>query len=155
CEAPPKGLLIADVVRQMHGLIQSGKLRAWGVLNWDMVQIGEAYRVAEAEELTSPCAAELAYSVLNRLPIETDETEMMFREANMRIVASYSLYGGLLSGKYNSAEAIQGRFKEQDIDKLKAQGLLERVQKFVRIAHELDCTPPQLALAYCLQNDLV
>lgn len=76
----------------------------------------------------------------------------MFRAANMTIVASYSLYGGLLSGKYNAEEAIKGRFKRQEIQALYEKGLLNQVNQLIGVAQELSCTPAQLALAYCLKN---
>lgn len=155
CETPPAGLSIRQMVQDVNDLIKSGKLRAWGVLNWSVEQIAEAHRVVVAEGLTPPCAAQLPYSLLHRLPIETDEARKVFRDANVSIVASYSLYGGLLSGKYSSEEKIRGRFQEQEIEEMNARGLVERVNRVTRIAEELGCSPAQLALAYCLENELV
>lgn len=155
CELPPPELSIPELVKQVDGLIRSGKLRAWGVLNWSTAQIAEAHRIATTRGMTPPCAAQLAYSVLNRFPVEEESSQQIFRSAGIGIVASYSLYGGLLSGKYNSAEAMKGRFKPEEIETMQANGMLEQVKKFVRIAQELNCTPSQLALAYCLKNELV
>ncbi|MGH8565336.1 MAG: hypothetical protein ACREXW_15105 [Gammaproteobacteria bacterium] len=67
--------------------------------------------------------------MLNHFPIEQEETQEVFRATNMSIVASYSLYGGLLSGKYNSEEAIKGRFKIQEIQALHEKGLLNQVNQ--------------------------
>lgn len=155
CETPPAGLSIRQMVQDVNDLIKSGKLRAWGVLNWSVEQIAEAHRVAVADGLTPPCAAQLSYSLLRRYPIETDEARKVFRDANVSIVASYSLYGGLLSGKYSSEEKIRGRFQEQEIEEMNARGLVERVNRVTRIAEALGCSPAQLALAYCLENKLV
>jgi aryl-alcohol dehydrogenase-like predicted oxidoreductase len=68
-------------------------------------------------------------------------------------VASYSLHGGLLSGKYNQHEAVlKGRFGPEEVAKMRQQGLLHKVDRVISIAQEVGCTPAQLALAYCLQN---
>jgi L-glyceraldehyde 3-phosphate reductase len=42
---PPDGLPVADLVAAVNGLIESGKARAWGLLNWPTDQIDEAARV--------------------------------------------------------------------------------------------------------------
>ncbi len=152
CETQPASLPMIEMVKQLDALIKTGKLRAWGVLNWDITRIEEAHQAAMAEGLTPPCAVQFAYSLLNRFPIEQEETQEVLRAANMSIVASYSLYGGLLSGKYNSEEAIKGRFKRQGMQALHDKGLLNQVNQVIRLAQELGCTPAQLALAYCLKN---
>ncbi|MGH8565335.1 MAG: aldo/keto reductase [Gammaproteobacteria bacterium] len=37
-----------DMVKQLDELVKTGKLRAWGVLNWDITRIEEAHRAAMA-----------------------------------------------------------------------------------------------------------
>ncbi|HEX6383827.1 MAG TPA: aldo/keto reductase [Anaerolineae bacterium] len=51
CERPPASLPVAEMVRQMDALIKTGKLRYWGILNWSVAQIEEAWQVATAEGL--------------------------------------------------------------------------------------------------------
>jgi aryl-alcohol dehydrogenase-like predicted oxidoreductase len=145
---------VAEVVRQMDALIKTGKLRHWGILNWSPGQIREAWQVAVAEGLKPPCAAQLSYSLLDRSPVEDEETRQILGVAGVAIVASYSLYGGLLTGKYNR-DAAAGRFGAKDIEKMRQKGLLQRVDKYIGLAQELGCTPAQLALAYCLKNEQV
>jgi len=70
------------------------------------------------------------------------------------IVASYSLHGGLLTGKYNQA-GDNGRFSPDDIEAMRQKAMLEKVGKVIAVAQEVDCTPAQLALAYCLKNPQV
>ena len=95
------------------------------------------------------------YSLLHRSPVEDAQTIELFQTANIGVIASYSLYGGLLSGKYNTAESMQGRFKPEEIESMRQKGLVDKVAQFVHIAQELGCTPAQLALAYCLKNEQV
>ncbi len=156
CVPPPASLPVAEMVKQMDDLIKTGKLRYWGILNWSVEQIEEACRVATIEGLTSPCAAQLSYSLLNKSPVEDETTRKIFSATGIGIVASYCLYGGLLSGKYNQLEmAIKGRFKEKEIESMRQKDLLNKVNRVINIAQEVGCTPAQLALAYCLQNHQV
>ncbi|HUM70535.1 MAG TPA: aldo/keto reductase [Chloroflexota bacterium] len=156
CASPPAALPVADMVRQMDALIKTGKLRYWGVLNWPLTQIEEAWQVATSEGLAAPCAAQLAYSLLQRLPVEDEVTKELFHKAGIGIVASYSLYGGLLTGKYNqTAGEGHGRFHQEAIESMRQKQLLAKVDALIALAAEVGCTPAQLALAYCLANEQV
>jgi aryl-alcohol dehydrogenase-like predicted oxidoreductase len=98
----------------------------------------------------------IRYSLLETSPVEDEPTKKIFSTAGIGIVASYCLYGGLLSGKYNQSEAaIKGRFGEKEVESMRQKGLLEKVNRLISLAQELGCTPAQLALAYCLQNNQV
>ena len=155
CADRPAGLPLADMIRELDRLIATGKLRGWGVLNWSAEKIEEAVRVARSNGLRPPTAAQLAYSVLTPSPVEDADMVRVCRDANIGIVASYSLNGGLLTGKYRSAGAsLGGRLADQLHDP-RVQPLLPKVEPFLRIAGNIGCTPSQLALAYCLKNPLV
>jgi aryl-alcohol dehydrogenase-like predicted oxidoreductase len=154
CVPPPAGLSVTEMVRQMDALIQTGKLRHWGILNWSPAQIEEAWQTAQREGLASPCAAQLAYSLLSRSPAEDAAARQLFDTAEIGIVASYSLHGGLLTGKYNRQEA-NGRFSPDTINKMQEKGMLAQVEPVIALARQIGCTPAQLALAYCLKNEQV
>ncbi|MFZ0544590.1 MAG: aldo/keto reductase [Candidatus Promineifilaceae bacterium] len=155
CVRPPEGLSVAEMVRQMDALIKTGKLRQWGILNWSVGEIEEAWQVAVDENLMPPCAAQLAYSLLNRSEVEGAGTQKLFEKMGVGIVASYSLYGGLLTGKYQEMGEENGRFSAEDIEKMRQRSLLKKVGRVVAIAKEVGCSPAQLALGYCLKNPQV
>ncbi len=149
CEKPPESLPMVDLVTALDRVIATGKLRAWGVLNWSAEMIEEAVHVAKTHGLRPPTAAQLAYSVLTRSPVEDERMRHICRAAGIGIVSSYSLCGGLLSGKYRGAGS--GRLSSHLGDP-RLQALLPKVDPFVRIAEEVGCLPSQLAIAYCLKN---
>lgn len=156
CVPPPPSLPVAEMVRQMDTLIKTGKLRHWGILNWSAAQIEAAWRLALAEQLAPPCAAQLAYSVLDPSPAEDKKLRQIFNTAEICVVASYALHGGLLSGKYNQDQAaIAGRFGAEAVASMQQKGLVAKVSQVIELAQELGCTPAQLALAYCLKNEQV
>jgi aryl-alcohol dehydrogenase-like predicted oxidoreductase len=149
CAELPASLRLADMIREIAAVIASGKLRAWGVLNWSPQQIAKAVEVARANGWPPPSGAQLAYSVVARSPVE-DERMSSICDAGVGIVASYSLQGGLLSGKYQAGGAA-GRLAGALADP-HVQSLLPKVGPFTAIARDLGCTPSQLAFAYCLKN---
>jgi aryl-alcohol dehydrogenase-like predicted oxidoreductase len=150
CDARPASLPLLDMIVELDRLITSGKLRAWGVLNWPVDAIAEAVREARTHGLRPPSAAQLAYSVLTPSPVEDAGAHDVFHDGGVGVVASYSLYGGLLSGKYRSGVS-EGRLAGQ-LANPAVQAMLPKVDAFVRIADDVGCTPSQLALAYCLRN---
>jgi len=153
CDVRPASLPLVEMIGTLDRLITSGKLRAWGVLNWTAESIDEAIRQANANGLRPPAAAQLAYSALTRSPVEDTAAHEAF-ERGVGVVASYSLLGGLLSGKYNSGAAAEGRLAGE-LASPRVQPLLPRIDAFLTVARELRCTPSQLAIAYCLKNPQV
>lgn len=156
CAPPPASLPVAEMVEQMDELIATGKLRYWGILNWSLPQIEEAWQVATKRGLAAPCAAQLAYSLLNTSLVEDEQTRELFAKAGIGVVASYSLYGGLLTGKYNQPKMSErGRFDAEALESIHQKSLLKKVERVISLAREAGCTPAQLAIAYCLKNDRV
>jgi aryl-alcohol dehydrogenase-like predicted oxidoreductase len=142
----PDELEVADVVRTVDGLIASGKVRAWGVGNWSADEIAEARRVARDEGLSAPCAAQLPYSLLNRVWVEE-------RDDDTPVVASAVLAAGILTGKYATPDA-DGRAADR-LDRPEAQAALDAAERLRELAGQLDTTPAALAIAFCLANPRV
>ena len=68
-EKPPDGLSVDEVVHQAGALIESGKLRAWGLLNWPADLLAEAGRSADRQNVAMPAAVQLPYSLVRRSPV--------------------------------------------------------------------------------------
>lgn len=153
CDKRPDSLPLVEMIGQLDRLISTGKLRAWGVLNWSAADIQEARDTASANGLRPPTGAQLAYSVLHRAHVEDEATQRACGDT-VGIVASYSLQGGLLTGKYRGGSAAGGRLTEW-LEKPELQRMLPRVDAFAGIAGRLGCPPSQLAMAYCLRNPQV
>ncbi len=151
CAKPPASVSMATLVSELDRIIATGKLRAWGVLNWSAAMIEEAVAVARANGWRLPTAAQLAYSAISRSPVEDAPMVHVCNDAGIGIVASYSLHGGLLSGKYRGSDASSGRLASELTDP-RLLPLLPKVEPFVGLASRVGCTPAQLAVAYCLEN---
>src|SRR5260370_2267955 len=97
-ERPPPGLGMEEIVHDIVALIDAGKLRAWGVLNWSPDLIASAASEAVAQGVRPPCAAQLAYSLVHRSPVEDDAMTDALDAAAASVVASFTLDGGALTG---------------------------------------------------------
>ena len=157
-EHPPDGLPVAGVVEAVGGLIAAGKARAWGVLNWEPEQIAEAARIAAAEGVPAPCAAQLPYSLAYPHVVEDAAMGASLAEAEMSVVASFVLAGGALTGKYTGGDATTGRLADQpdaQRDSELWQAAYRAGERLREAASELGTTPSRLALAFALANPLV
>src|SRR3954469_17722500 len=103
-EKPPEGLTVDEVVAQVGALVASGKLRGWGLLNWSAGDLAEAARSAAREGVPMPAAVQLPYSLVRRSPVEDAETSDALEASGASIVASATLAGGALTGKYATAD---------------------------------------------------
>jgi len=153
-ERPPAGLEVADVVGAVTDLVVAGKARAWGVLNWSTQQIAEAVRVARAEQLPLPCAAQLPYSVVLRSPVEDAPMSVALADADACVVASWALAGGALTGKYAAGPAAGGRISGE-LDRPAVVPAVRAAHALGELAERMDTTAPALALAFTLANPRV
>jgi aryl-alcohol dehydrogenase-like predicted oxidoreductase len=150
---PPDGLEVASVVRANAGLIASGKLRAWGVLNWPPESIAEAARVACAEGLPAPSAAQLRYSLVDRCKVGNPSMAAALAASGASVVASASLAFGALSGKYATG-AADGRIVDE-LDDPKWAAALAAAAPLGELAARLGVAPSALAYAFALTGPAV
>ena len=149
---PPDGLPLAELVGLIGELLASGKLRAWGVLNWEPELVAEATRLAPTAGVAQPCAAQLPYSLASPEHVESPAVVDALGLAGAGVVASFVLAGGALSGKY--AAGGTGRLTEAADHPSRRRSL--RVGELLRMrADELGTTPSRLALTFALANPRV
>ena len=146
---PPDGLPLAELVGLVAELLASGKLRAWGVLNWEPELVAEASRLASAAGIAQPCAAQLPYSLSYPEHVENPATADALGLAGAAVVAASVLAGGALSGKYRAGGT--GRLTGTPDNPFRERSL--RVGELLRSrADELGTTPSRLAIAFALAN---
>jgi L-glyceraldehyde 3-phosphate reductase len=152
-ERPPEGLVMRELVEAVGGLITAGKARAWGVLNWNAAQIMDATEAAAELGAPPPCAAQLAYSLVSRMPVEDPDVVYALQAAGASVVASYVLAGGTLTGKYADPE-VGGRMAGARDDPA-WQPAFSAGEELRRLAGELGRSPASLAFAFALANPAV
>jgi aryl-alcohol dehydrogenase-like predicted oxidoreductase len=152
-ERPPEGLGMEEIVHDIGALIDAGKLRAWGVLNWTPELLAEAVRVAAAQGVEPPCAAQLAYSLVRRLPVEDAQMAEALDAAGTSVVASFTLDGGALTGKY-AVPGAAGRLTEHPNDEFHRAAMRAAVD-LRTVAARHGTRPAPMAIAFALLNPRV
>jgi aryl-alcohol dehydrogenase-like predicted oxidoreductase len=149
---PSEGLAIDELVRQVGELITAGKARAWAMVNWEAEPFLEASKAAHEQGVQQPCAAQLPYSLVRTDWVESPEMTKALEASGAGVVASYSLLGGVLTGKYDAGES--GRWR----DELEGPALapaLEIGRRVRELAADTGRSPAALAIAFALANPRV
>ena len=149
---PPDDLPIAEMVAAVAGLIDSGKARAWGIVNWEAAPFGEAVRAADAQHVPPPCAVQLPYSLVRREWVESDAMSAALNASGAGVVASFVMAGGVLTGKYDAGETGRAAAELDDPRYAAARATGARLRA---LADEQATTPAALAIAFALANPAV
>ncbi len=152
CDPPPPDLPMADVVGLVAELVTSGRVRAWGIVNWQAARVAEAGRIARELGVPAPCAAQLPYSLVSRAWVEDPAMGEALALCDARVVASYTLAGGILSGKY--AAGAGGRMAGE-VGEPRWRAAVDAAVELRALAAELDATPAVLAVAFAFLNPAV
>ena len=95
---PDEKTPLGESIEAFSKLIQAGKVRHWGLSNFDVDQVREVMAGCEEGGWPRPVVHQPSYSLLNR-GIEKDLLPLC-REEGISVVPYQVLQGGLLTGKY-------------------------------------------------------
>ena len=144
-DGPP----IREQVEGMAKLIESGKIRHYGLSNETAWGVCEFQRAARELGVPGPVTIQNSYSLVSR-NVDNDLAEALFRE-HMSLLAYSPLAGGMLSGKYLGGEKpARSRFTLFDGlgIRFRKPMVSEAVAAYVELARQRGMTPVQLALGY-------
>lgn len=132
---------ISETMEAVETLIQQGKIRAFGVSNYNVSQIQEAQKTVQI------ASNQVAYSMLNK-SIETDLLPFTIAE-NIGIIAYSPMERGLLTGKYFT----DGKLKENDhrngyFGKFDLQQVKTLVEELSSLANSKHISISQLVLRW-------
>jgi len=149
---PPDGLPIPDMVGAVADLIESGKARAWGIVNWDARPFAEATKAAADQGVPPPCAAQLPYSLVRRDWVESGEMTTALKASGAGVVASFVMAGGVLTGKYDAGQTGRAAF---ELDDPRFAAAREKGRQLRGLAESISSSPAALAVAFALANPAV
>ena len=134
---PPATMPMAELVEQVGGLLRSGRARAWGTGMWSGAQHLEALEVCAAAGVPSPCAAQMATSLLHHRGVDDPDMQEAFARGPVSLVASYVLAGGALTGRVSDRGEHTGH---------------QVVARVVALAQEWGVPPAHVAFAYAFSQ---
>jgi aryl-alcohol dehydrogenase-like predicted oxidoreductase len=151
--ALPDGVGVEDAVGMITGLIRAGAARAWGTFFWSPEQMERAWQVAEREGVPGPVATQPAYSLVHREIVDDPAMRRLAADRGVAIVASYTLAGGILTGKYDTDPGA-GRAAGM-IDQPQWAAAVAAGRELAALARDIDADPASLAMAFALLDPSV
>jgi aryl-alcohol dehydrogenase-like predicted oxidoreductase len=147
-EVPPEGVPLEDAVGMIAGLIAAGTARAWGTLNWTPEQMEQAARIAAREGVPGTTATQPPFSLVRREIVQDPAMRRLAADRGVAIVASYTLAGGVLTGKYDAdpgAGRAAGTLGQPRVAPAVAAG-----RDLAVLAADIGADPAGLAMAFAL-----
>lgn len=143
-----------EILAALNDLIQSGKLRYFGISDAPAWKVAHAHVLAQFHDWASFIGLQIEYSLAARL----FETELIpiARGMGLGVVSHSPLNGGLISGKYTRKNigTLKPGHAPWFVQHPEEQHL-EIVDALIRIAGELDTTTARVALAWVLARPAV
>ena len=143
----PDDLPVAVAVEQIAGVLATGRVSAWGVVNWSAAALAEAGREAQRQSIPPPCAVQLPYSLVRLDWVQDPAMEAALQSTGASLIPSATLAGGALSGKYGHGGA--GRLSGE-LQAPRWRQALELGDALRQLAERLQTTPATLAISFTL-----
>ncbi|XP_029932237.1 voltage-gated potassium channel subunit beta-3-like isoform X2 [Myripristis murdjan] len=148
-----------EVVRAMTFVIEQGMAMYWGTSRWNAMEIMEAYSVARQFNLVPPVCEQAEYHYFQRDKVELHLPEL-YHKIGVGAMTWSPLACGLLTGKYNdgvpesSRAAMKGyAWLKERLCSDEGKKQLAKIKELHLVADRLNCTPAQLAIAWCLRSE--
>lgn len=156
CHRPDDETPVAETVWAMDTLIRQGKVLYWGTSEWPAERIREAHEVAGRHHLHAPSMEQPQYNLLHRERVER-EYAPLYDEFGMGTTIWSPLASGLLTGKYAEGVPEGSRASQPGYEWLREQMMDNKAQhaavaRLLSVAADLDMSPAQMAIAWCLKN---
>jgi aryl-alcohol dehydrogenase-like predicted oxidoreductase len=145
---PPESMSLDQMAHDVVDLITTGRARAWAIVNWPGDKLLELSQIATRDGLPQPCAAQLPYSLVRRDWVEGADMQAALAASGAPVVASYSLAGGVLTGKY-AADPQAGR-AAGSLDQAMYASAASAAGRLGDLARRLDTKSATLAVAFAL-----
>ncbi len=144
----PDEVSVPVAVEEIAKTLATGRVRAWGVVNWSARALQEGVSEAARLGISPPCAAQLPYSLVRTEWVEDPAMTAALDAGGTSLVPSAALAGGVLTGKY-AAAGTPGRLVAE-LDDPRLQAGLRVGAELVPLAQRLGTTPATLAVAFTL-----
>ncbi len=147
---------IRESLQAMSGLIESGKVGAYGISNYAAWQIADMLAVCEREGFPKPVITQNVYNLITR-SIEPELLPFLERHP-MGLTVYNPIAAGLLTGKHKRGGALEGtRLADNETyrNRYWSEANLVTVEKLSKVAEKGGMTLLELAMKWCLANPKV
>lgn len=147
---------LEETLRTLDDMVRSGKVRYIGCSNYAAWELMKALGVSERLGLNKYVSNQVCYSLADRTPER--ELVPLCEDQGIGMIPYYPLAGGILTGKYTSADAPppgSRADKDPNFNRFIHEDALELGRQVSRFAAELGCTPGALSLAWLMHQPVV
>jgi len=141
-----------DILRTLKELLDSGKIKAYGLSNETTFGVCQFVRGADALGMPRPVSIQNSFSLMHR-SFETELAEACApKNFNIGLLPWSVLAGGTLSGKYLGGKKPEGArhvLYPNFMPRFHADNVMEIVGKYAEIAKEAGMSLTTLAIAFC------
>lgn len=141
---------VEEVMRSFDDLVRQGKILYIGVSDTPAWIVSQANTIAQLRGWSPFIGLQIEYSLVERTP-ERDLLPMA-RAFDIGVTAWSPLGAGVLTGKYNQPDSIDGRLSDPKSARPITEKQLAIAQTVVDIANEIDRLPAQVALNWIRQQ---
>lgn len=147
---------LEETLRALEDMVRSGKVRYIGASNYAAWELMKALGISERLGLPRYVSVQTSYSLADR----TLEQELvpLCLDQGVGIIPYFPLAGGILSGKYVSAESIPSGSRadtDPNFARFLRDGALTLGRKVAELAADRGCSPSALALAWLMHQPVV
>ena len=155
CHRPDPETPVEETVWAMSDMIADRKALYWGTSEWSAEDIRRAWDIADRNGLRTPVVEQPQYNLFWRDRVEK-EYAPLYDDIGLGLTTYSPLASGLLTGKYAGGVPEGSRASLAGYEWLRDVLVDPRVNGIVadlaKVADDLDCTPAQLAIAWCARN---
>ncbi|ULL13164.1 aldo/keto reductase [Paenibacillus sp. H1-7] len=147
---------LEETLRTLDDMVRAGKVRYIGASNYAAWELMKALGISDRLGLNRFVSTQTSYSLADRTPEQ--ELVPMCLDQGVGIIPYFPLAGGILTGKYGSADAApEGSRAATDpsFSRFIAEDKLALARAVGSMAEQAGCTPSALSLAWLLQQPVV
>jgi aryl-alcohol dehydrogenase-like predicted oxidoreductase len=144
---------VEETLSTLNNLLREGRIRHWGVCNWNASQIVDAVRLCEMHGWEKPISAQLQYNILQR-DIEV-EIVPVCRRFGIAVLPWSPLAGSFLTGRFRAGREVPAGGRLAILPGMANRltpATYEVIELVVAEAEALGITPVALALAWLMQK---
>ena len=136
---PDKVTPAAEVVDSMDALVQSGKIRYWGVSNHSVAQVREYIELGATTGKAPIAGTEDYYNIAGESVTDTGDSRVWQLEQEMFPVLRESELGLLAFSPLDTGHLVPGREIDPDIPLATLIGVLDQVAQDLRVSRAAVC----------------
>ena len=140
---------LADTLGAFAELIDEGKVRAIGASNYKADRLREALELAAAHHLPRYESLQPHYNLMERAEFE-NELLPVVQHFGIGVVPYFALAAGFLTGKYRSAQDVEGKARGKMVGKYANEHGFAVVKALDEVAQQVGGNATQVALAWLM-----